>query len=107
MNAPLKIELLSDVCHAATRLQSAAMIHAADAREFLPGDSIEHLQRQAAGIVALTEQLAFKVAQLRDSAGQCFARPRLMESIELESRCRPEAERFELQLTDSEGGDCA
>jgi hypothetical protein len=82
--APLKIELLTDICHLSTRLQSAGMIHAANVREFLPGDSIEALQREAASLVTLTEQLAFKVAQLRDSVGQCFARPRLMESMDLE-----------------------
>jgi site-specific recombinase len=80
--APLKIELLSEICHAATRLQSATMIHRAQVRESASADA--DLQREADAIVVQTERLAFLVAQLRDSVGQCFARPRLMESMDLE-----------------------
>jgi hypothetical protein len=82
--APLKIELLTDICHLSTRLQSAGMIHSANVREFLPGDSIEACSAKPPASSSLTERLAFKVAQLRDSVGQCFARPRLMESMDLE-----------------------
>lgn len=83
--SPLKIELLSDACHLATRLQSAALIHRANLRECRTSDDgLEVVMSEAEAFVSQTERLAFLVAQLRDSVGQCFARPRLMESMDLE-----------------------
>lgn len=98
--------LLSDVVHLATRLQSAGMIHSANLREFLPGDSIEVLQREAAAIVQLTEKLAFQVAHLRDSVAATVARPRLRaaDTIHLTRRVARSDEPLILDITDSNGG---
>jgi hypothetical protein len=98
-------ELLSDIVHVATRLQSAGMLHNAALRDFRAGDPIEPIKRDAASIATLTEKLAFKVGQLQASVASEVRRPRLDEYVTL-GRAKPEAERLELSgmLADSEGG---
>lgn len=97
-------ELLSDVCHLATRLQSAGMIHVATMREFRAGDPIEPIRREAEGIAALTEKLAFKVAQLQTSIAAEVRRPRLDEFVTL-GRSRDDAVHLHRvgMLADGEG----
>ena len=98
--------LLSTIAHLATRLQSAGMIHVANTRDFLPGDSADELAREAAAIAKLAEQLSFEVGRLQASVASSAARPRLDQHITLPARAtRPEAERFDMVISDSEGGE--
>lgn len=101
----MNTELISDICHLSTRLQSASMIHAANVRGFLPGDSTELLNREAAALLAMTHALAFKVGQLQASIAAEVRRPKLDDYVTL-GRAKPEAERLELSgmLADTEGG---
>lgn len=91
----MNANLFSDVCHLSTRLQSAAMIHAASMREFRAGDSDEGLQREAVGLLTMTEQLAFAVGRLQASVASEVRRPKLDDHMTL-GRAKPEAERLEL-----------
>lgn len=101
----MNANLLSDIVHAATRLQSAGMLHNAALRDFRPGDPLEPIKRGAESIVTLTQQLAFKVGQLQTSFAAEVRRPRLDEFVML-SASRPEVERVELNLSPitTEGG---
>jgi hypothetical protein len=100
----MNTELISDICHLSTRLQSASMIHAANVRGLLPGDPIEALGREAVSLLAMTERLAFKVGQLQASIASEVRRPRLDDHMTLAAK--PEAERLEPigMLADTEGG---
>jgi hypothetical protein len=99
--------LISDIVHTATRLQSASMIHVANTRDFLTGDSVDELAREAAAISKLAEALAFKVGQLQRGIATEVRRPKLDEYVTLGRTERPEVERLELSgmLSDSEGGE--
>ena len=102
----MNANLLSDIVHVATRLQSASMIHVANTRDFLPGDSVDELAREAAAIAKLAESLAFKVGQLQRDLAAEVRRPKLDGFVMLDRTSRPEVERVELNLiTDHEGAD--
>lgn len=88
--------LLSDICHAATRLQSAGMIHVANLRECRTSDDdLDVVAREAETILKMAERLAFMVGQLQDSVATEVRRPRLDEYVTL-GRAMPEVERLEL-----------
>lgn len=97
--------LLSEVCHLATRLQSAGMLHNAALRDFRPGDPLEPVKREAESIAAMTDKLAFAVGRLQARFASEVRRPRLDDYVTL-GRAKPEAERLELSgmLAESEGG---
>ena len=98
---------LSEVVHLATRLQSVGMLHNAALRDWREGDPVEPLKREAAAIAVLTESLAFAVGRLQASVASSVARPRLDQHITLPARAtRPEAERIDIHLPDSEGATC-
>lgn len=79
----MNAELLSDITHLASRLQSAGMSHAQNVREFLPGDSVAVLLREAEQLQQLADRLAFKVGQLQTSIAAEVRRPRLDEFVTL------------------------
>lgn len=101
----MNAQLLSEIVHTATRLQSAGMLHRAAMRDFRAGDPLEPVQRDAESIAALAERLAFQVGQLQRGIATEVRRPKLDEFVMLDRAPKPEAERFELSLTDSEGGE--
>lgn len=87
---------LSEICHLATRLQSAGMIHVANVRECRTSDDdLATVAREAESILKMTEQLAFRVGQLQLSVAAEVRRPKLDEFVML-GRAMPEVERLDM-----------